>query len=206
MAQIGFYFDATRCVSCKTCEMACKDYHNLSTTVTFRNVFEYTAGTWKDNGDGTYTTDAFRYFTSVACNHCDVPACLAACPVDAISKDDDGVVLIDLEVCDGCKACIDACPYHAPSFDAGIGKAAKCDSCISRRAAGKQPICVEACLGRAIEFGDIEGLRAQYGTANSFAPLPDPSMTHPNLVVKPSVRALHSGDTTGWVSNPREIM
>ncbi|MDR1185783.1 MAG: dimethylsulfoxide reductase subunit B [Coriobacteriales bacterium] len=204
---MGFYFDGTRCIGCKTCELACKDYKNLSTAVTFRNVFEYSGGTWTINDDDTYSTDAFKYFTSVACNHCDMPACLAACPTGAISKSgDEGIVLIDEEICIGCGSCAAACPYHAPSLDDETTKGLKCDSCQDRRAEGKGPICVEACLTRAIEFGSIEELRSKYGNVDDVAPLPDPAQTQPNLIVRPSTMAKPFNDTTGHISNPKEIM
>lgn len=207
MAQYGFYFDQSRCFGCKTCEQACKDYHNLSTTVTFRNVFEYSGGTWTDNGDGTYSQNAFKYYTSVSCNHCDDPACLSNCPSGAISKDEEtGLVMNDKEICIGCKTCAIVCPYTAPSIDEDAGVAMRCDTCADRRAEGMNPICVEACLSRALDFGDIEELRAKYGDADHVAPLPDKSETAPNLVIKASVRALPVGDTTGSVTNPLEIM
>ncbi|MEG2533962.1 MAG: 4Fe-4S dicluster domain-containing protein, partial [Gordonibacter sp.] len=87
MTQYGFYFDSTRCTGCRTCEMACKDYTDLPETAAFRKVYDYEGGTWTPSSDGTYTSDTFAYHVSLACNHCDQPKCLAACPQGAIVKD-----------------------------------------------------------------------------------------------------------------------
>ena len=59
MTQYGFYFDSSRCTGCKTCEMACKDYKDLSQTVAFRKVYDDEGGTWTAADDGSYTTDAY---------------------------------------------------------------------------------------------------------------------------------------------------
>ena len=74
-----------------------------------------------------------------------------------------------------------------------------------RVAEGKQPICVEACPLRALDFGDIEELRAAYGDVAELAPLPAASETSPNLVITLPATAKPSGDATGAVLNPREI-
>ena len=55
MTDYAFYFDASRCTGCKTCELACKDYHDLSPHVAFRKVYEYGGGSWQKNADGTFT-------------------------------------------------------------------------------------------------------------------------------------------------------
>ena len=69
MTQYGFFFDSTRCTGCRTCEMACKDYKDLSATIAFRKVYDYEGGAWSDAGDGTFTSDAFAYHVSLGCQH-----------------------------------------------------------------------------------------------------------------------------------------
>ena len=164
MTQYGFFFDSTRCTGCRTCEMACKDYKDLSATIAFRKVYDYEGGAWSDVGDGTFTSDAFAYHVSLGCQHCAMPACMAKCPQGAIEKDTKtGLVHINQEKCTGVGACVETCPYNVPIVDKALGKGVKCDGCADRVAEGKSPICVEACPLRALEFGDIEELRAAYG-------------------------------------------
>ena len=172
MTQYGFYFDSTRCTGCKTCEMACKDYKDLPATIAFRKVYDYEGGSWTDAGDGIYTTDTFAYHVSLACNHCAMPACMAKCPSGAIEKDGKtGLVHIDQEKCTGVGACVTSCPYNVPVLD-DAKKAQKCDGCADRVAEGLNPICVDACPVRALEWGDIEELRAaRTGTVAGIAPM-----------------------------------
>lgn len=78
-----------------------------------------------------------------------------------------------------------ACPYHAPVLNPVTKKMSKCDGCLNRLEAGLQPICVESCPQRAIEFGPIEELRRKHGKLAQIAPLPDPEQTKPSLVIRP---------------------
>ena len=205
MKQYGFYFDSDRCTGCKTCELACKDYKDLGTDVSFRRIYEYTGGTWNQQSDGCWHQDVFAYYMSISCNHCENPACTAVCPTGAMHKNEDGFVIVNEETCIGCRYCHMACPYDAPQYDAQKGHMTKCDGCYSRVKAGQKPICVDACPLRALDFAPIDELRAKYGEQASIAPLPLAEITHPNLVVKPNKNSRPSGDTSGFLGNPREV-
>ena len=205
MKQYGFYFDSDRCTGCKTCELACKDYKDLGTDVNFRRIYEYTGGTWNQQSDGCWHQDVFAYYMSISCNHCENPACTAVCPTGAMHKNEDGFVIVNEETCIGCRYCHMACPYDAPQYDAQKGHMTKCDGCYSRVKTGQKPICVDACPLRALDFAPIDELRAKYGNQASIAPLPPPEITHPNLVVKPNKNSRPSGDTSGFLGNPREV-
>ncbi len=205
MKQYGFYFDSDRCTGCKTCELACKDYKDLGTDVNFRRIYEYTGGTWNQQSDGCWYQDVFAYYMSISCNHCANPACTAVCPTGAMHKNEDGFVIVNEETCIGCRYCHMACPYDAPQYDAQKGHMTKCDGCYSRVKAGQKPICVDACPLRALDFAPIDELRAKYGEHASIAPLPPAEITHPNLVVKPNKNSRPSGDTSGFLGNPREV-
>ena len=207
MTQYGFYFDSTRCTGCRTCEMACKDYKNLPQTIAYRHVYDYEGGAWTDAGDGTYTSDAFAYHVSLGCQHCAMPACMAKCPSGAISKDTDtGLVFIDEEKCTGVGACVETCPYNVPVLDEEAKKGVKCDGCAERVSAGLKPICVEACPLRALEFGDIEELRAAHeGTVAGIAPMPSPDETTPSIAILPCPAAKEPGDVTGAIANGKEV-
>jgi anaerobic dimethyl sulfoxide reductase subunit B (iron-sulfur subunit) len=206
MAQNGFYFDSSRCTGCKTCELACKDYKDLGTEILFRKIYDYEGGEWTQGADGTWSTSAFAYHVSLACNHCAMPACLAVCPVEAIVKDgDNGLVTIDAELCIGCGSCLTACPYEAPKLDAATTKVRKCDGCFDRVAEGRQPICVEACPLRALEFDDLELLRSKYGDLAQVPPLPDPNQTAPSLVIKPCPAVESPAIARGFIANEKEV-
>jgi Fe-S-cluster-containing dehydrogenase component len=95
------------------------------------------------------------------CMHCDEPACVEACPLDAISKNADGIVLVDYNKCKGDGSCIDACPYGKPyirmfsSPSAPARRADKCTFCVEFVKKGELPICVRTCQGHALYFGDL---------------------------------------------------
>ena len=111
----------------------------------------------------------------------------------------------DPEKCIGCGTCTMSCLYSAPKVAEAM-KSVKCNMCAERVAEGKQPICVEACPLRALDFGDIEELRAAYGTDAEIAPLPAASESQPNLVITAPVDAKPVGDSTGAVMNELEIL
>ncbi|EDV9796881.1 dimethyl sulfoxide reductase subunit B, partial [Salmonella enterica subsp. enterica serovar Livingstone] len=85
------------------------------------------------------------------------------CPSGAMHKRDDGFVVVNEEVCIGCRYCHMACPYGAPQYNAAKGHMTKCDGCHDRVADGKKPICVESCPLRALDFGPIDELRKKHG-------------------------------------------
>ncbi len=205
--QYGFHFDGTRCTGCKTCMLACKDYHDLSCSVAFRQVYEYGGGTWRQDDAGAWHADCFTYYVSNACCHCGDPVCTHVCPTGAMHKDaDTGLVSVDIRRCIGCGYCALSCPYRAPSLDRRAGHSVKCDGCKDRVVEGKMPVCVEACPLRALDFGDIEELRSEFGDVASVSPLPDSSVTRPNIVITPPVASRAVGAEGGSVSNRYEIV
>lgn len=200
MTQYGFYFDASKCTGCKTCMVACKDKNNLPVGMNFRRVTEFTGGNWRqDRATGAWHQDAFAYYLSISCNECSDPACVKVCPTKAhFKRAEDGLVLIDPKKCIGCGACLAACPYGAPQLDREARKMRKCDTCLDRREKGLNPVCVDACPQRALDFGPIDELRKKYGDCAAIAPLPDVSVTKPNLVIHPTKSAKKPG-TEGTV-------
>lgn len=174
---VGFYFDSTVCTECKACQIACKDLHDVDASINLRKVYCVEGGAFPK---------PWVYHLSVACNHCDNPACIPVCPVGSITKADDGSVIKDLSVCIGCKSCTEACPYGAPKYIESVNLTYKCDACKDLRDKGENPVCVDACNMRALEFGDIEELRKKHEGENltsDLPPLPSSSETTPNFIV-----------------------
>jgi Fe-S-cluster-containing dehydrogenase component len=167
MARYGIIVDLNRCTGCMTCVLACKQENLTRPTIWWNKIF-------------TLENISFDHITYVrhACMHCDDPPCVAACPVNAITKQENGIVLIDQKKCISSGECIKACPYGVialnPDRDYFPGekmpyektadayriqlpkKASKCTLCIHRIAVGKEPICVSGCPSKAMTFGDLD--------------------------------------------------
>ena len=197
--QLGFFIDASRCTGCRTCQVACKDKNNLEVGRNFRHVLDYEGGHWRqDRLTGAWHTDTFAYYLSISCNECSDPACVKVCPTKAHAKRaSDGLVLIDPAKCIGCGMCAKACPYGAPQLDPQTHKMTKCNACADRLEKGLDPTCVASCPQRAIEFGDVAELAKKHPGCRQVAPLPSPSKTHPNLLVKAPKNAKPVGSTDG---------
>ena len=206
MATYGFYFDNSRCTGCRTCSMACKDYNDTPREISFRKVHDVEGGGWEQAEDGSCTTTAYVYHISLGCQHCADPACIKACPTTAMHKDaKTELVVVDPEKCIGCGYCAMACPYGVPVVDREVGHSVKCNGCIDRVQQGKKPICVEACPLRALDFDEIGALRAKYKGVQQIAPMPDASITHPHIIIKPSPAAAAPLAAEGFIANPKEV-
>ena len=140
--QLGFIYDATRCVRCRTCETACKTVRGVEPGMFWRKLVDTWSGTFPD---------VRRTFLSAACRHCAEPACLEACTVGAISRTPDGFVLVDRGLCNGCGDCVSACPFGIPQIGRD-GKMQKCDYCTG---IGEDPVCAVHCPTGALQFGDV---------------------------------------------------
>nr|WRX76276.1 nitrate reductase [bacterium] len=95
------------------------------------------------------THEGWLFYLARICNHCDHPACLAACPRKAIYKrEEDGIVLVDQERCRGYQHCIEACPYKKVFFNVINRASEKCIGCFPRVEQGNVALCVESCIGK----------------------------------------------------------
>jgi Fe-S-cluster-containing dehydrogenase component len=152
-ARLALLIDTERCTGCKSCEAACKQEHRLGPGESRNKVL------WLGDAERA----GLSFFT-LACQHCERPACLRACPVNpkAIEKDPvTGVVRVNEARCTGCGECVIACPYSAMGFDARGHHAVKCDLCEDRRARGETTACASVCPTRAIRFGSRDALIAE---------------------------------------------
>ena len=100
--------------------------------------------------------DIWQFYLPRLCNHCKNPACLAACPRQAIYKRDDGIVLLDQERCRGYRRCVSACPYHKPMYNPETGITEKPVGCYPRIEQGNVPRCVSSCIGKTRLHGNID--------------------------------------------------
>lgn len=106
------------------------------------------------------------------------------CPTGAIYKrEEDGLVIQDHEKCIGCRMCVWSCPYETPQYNEKEGKVSKCDGCFDLIDKGENPVCVDSCVMRAIEFGEIDELREKYGDHANLKVLADPNMTKPSITI-----------------------
>lgn len=149
--RLGIVVDQERCIGCQACSVACKLENNSSGY--WINV-ETQGSDIKDTPIGKFP-DLELNFLPKLCNHCENPPCVDSCPVDALQKRDDGIVILNQETCNLCKACLDACPYGIIVLNENEQVAEKCNLCVHRIDQGLQPFCVICCEGQALYFGDL---------------------------------------------------
>ena len=148
----GFVIDNRKCIGCHACSTACKSENEVPLGV-YRTWVKYV-------DTGTYP-DSRRHFQVTRCNHCANPPCVRICPVEAMYQRNDGIVEFDSNICIGCKACMQACPYDAIHIDPDSNTVAKCHYCAHRVDIGLQPACVVVCPEQAIIAGDINDPSSQ---------------------------------------------
>ncbi len=166
---MGVLVDLSRCVGCRSCEAACnKEQHLPEPELPFNDfsVFDEMHHGQKRRPDETRYTVVNSYaipgrehplFRKIQCNHCQEPACLTSCFVNAYTKTPEGAVIYNADVCVGCRTCMIACPFNIPTFrysSAFHPRIMKCIFCYDTRLTkGLPPACVEACPQEALTFG-----------------------------------------------------
>jgi formate dehydrogenase beta subunit len=154
-------YDATKCVGCRACQVACKKRAGLPYVMDENQMYEMPTDL---NGD-TWTliklyqdTETYSYVKK-QCMHCIAPACASVCPVAALEKTPEGPVVYHSYKCIGCRYCMTACPFDVPKYewDEKNPIIQKCDFCADLQAAGEQPACSAACPTGAL----ISGTRAE---------------------------------------------
>jgi len=168
--RMGVLVDTTTCIGCRNCEWACKKTHNLPAgelnSYEDKSVFkemrrpDSSALTVVNQYENEKRIN-FPINVKVQCMHCDHPACVSACIVGAFSKQENGSVIWDTDMCIGCRYCMAACPFQIPAFE--YDKALnplimKCDFCFDRTKEGKLPACVSICPVEALTYGQRTNL------------------------------------------------
>jgi formate dehydrogenase iron-sulfur subunit len=169
---MGFFTDTTVCIGCKACEVACKQWNQLPAAEGGQNTL---SGDSYDNTrklDGTHwrhvqfieqftedRKDGRWLLMSDVCKHCVQAGCLEVCPTNAIIRTEFDTVVIQSDVCNGCKACIAACPFGVIDINPVSKTAQKCTLCYDRLQNGLEPACSKACPTDSIQFGPVKDLR-----------------------------------------------
>ncbi|MBI4674342.1 MAG: polysulfide reductase NrfD [Chloroflexi bacterium] len=148
----GFLIDNRKCIGCHACTTACKAENQVPLGVN---------RTWVKYTEKGIFPNTRRYFQVTRCNHCANPPCVHICPVQAMYQRKDGIVEFDPNLCIGCKACLQACPYDAIYIDPESHTAAKCHFCAHRTEVGLEPACVSVCPEHAIIAGDLEDANSE---------------------------------------------
>src|SRR5512135_1890183 len=175
---VGFFTDTSICIGCKACEVACKEWNQLEGNApqflgdSLDNTGQLDAQNWRhvqfietvpDNRGmvATPTSEGGQAFLMMSnvCKHCQQASCLEVCPTNAIVRTEFDSVLIQQDVCNGCRYCIAACPYHVIGFNTKTGTAQKCTLCYDRLQNGMQPACAKACPTESIKFGYLDDLQ-----------------------------------------------
>jgi len=146
MARYAMVIDMKRCVGCAACVVACETENRVPEGYCRDWIVQETSGRFP------VLTLEIR---SERCNHCSEAPCVPPCPTGASHVEDGGIVLVDHDLCTGCKACIAGCPYDARYVHPG-GYVDKCTFCIHRVREGRLPACVSTCPTFAMHFGDLE--------------------------------------------------
>ena len=168
---MGFFTDTTICIGCKACEGACKEWNQLParnggvtelTGQSYDNTLRLDGIHWRhvkfvEQFDAPY--DGRWLLMSDVCKHCVQAGCLEVCPTGAIIRTEFDTVVIQSDVCNGCRACIPACPFGVIDLNPVSGTAQKCTLCYDRMTQGLEPACSKACPTDSIQFGPIDELR-----------------------------------------------
>ncbi len=169
---MGFFTDTTLCIGCKACEVACKEWNQLPAINGGANTLS------GDSYDNTRHLDGINWrhvkfveqfddrsrpgrwlLMSDVCKHCVEAGCLEVCPTGAIIRTQFDTVVIQSDVCNGCRYCIPACPFDVIGVNDANNTAMKCTLCYDRMTSGLTPACAQACPTASIQFGPLTDLR-----------------------------------------------
>jgi Fe-S-cluster-containing dehydrogenase component len=162
---VGMLYDASKCVGCQSCVVACREANNVTPDTRFDPLH----ASPRDLNDETKniikiykSEDGHEYsYIKQQCMHCVDPACVAACMFRALKKEPEtGIVTWTPSLCVGCRYCEVACPYHIPKFQwSGMNaRIVKCELCKERVAKGEESACAATCPTHAVIFGRREAL------------------------------------------------
>ncbi len=171
----AFFTDTSVCIGCKACEVACKEWNQLTgdppsfLADSYDNTGKLDAANWRHvkflepdarlTASTTIGDGQAWLMMSDVCKHCKEASCAEVCPTNAIVRTEFDTVFIQQSVCNGCRNCISACPYGVIGFDNRTGTVHKCTFCYDRLQNDLTPACAKACPTQSIQFGNLTDMQ-----------------------------------------------
>jgi len=125
----------TRCIGCRTCEVAC--------------AFRHSANGLPGRSRVQVRPVAKDVYVPILCLQCDEAACVKACPVFALWRNQEtGAIEVQANRCIRCNACVPACPFGNCAVESPKAAVIKCDVCQG------DPACAQFCPTQALEYRD----------------------------------------------------
>ena len=168
--QMGFFTDATLCIGCKACEVACKQWNQLPADGlqwsgnSYDNTLTLSDTSWRhvafvEQFDADAGSGKNRWLMmSDVCKHCVQAPCQEVCPTGSIIYNEFGNVYVQQDICNGCGYCVAACPFGVIERSNEDGRAHKCTLCYDRQKDGMTPACAKHCPTQSIKFGPVTEL------------------------------------------------
>ncbi|QGG46732.1 4Fe-4S dicluster domain-containing protein [Heliorestis convoluta] len=187
MTRMARFVDITKCIACRGCQVACKQWNQLPGEIgpftgTYQSHNDLSPNRWTmiqyyeyKNNQGELQWD----FLKKCCLHCGEASCIKACPNDALRKTDIGTVMTIKDKCVGCGYCAIYCPFNIPKVDKRTKKMSKCTACVGRIKNNMEEPCVKTCVTDAIKSGPrdemvriaekrLEEVKGKYPEANLY--------------------------------------
>ncbi len=164
----AFLIDTSKCIACKACQVACKQWNELPAERTknvgsHQNPQDLSAVTWtlvRMNEVESGGKLKWLFFKD-QCRHCVDPPCLMSAQFPgSIYKDKKtgAVIYTDKTKYESFEDIM--CPYNIPRQDKNTGRMFKCTMCVDRVKNGLLPACVKACPTGTMNFGDRAEMEA----------------------------------------------
>ncbi len=174
--------DNNLCIGCQACNVACRSENKIPESV-------YRLQVWVKQEEYPNGSLGYEYHRQ-SCVHCEHTPCVSVCPTQASYVNDDGIVLVDNNLCVGCLYCVAACPYQARYVHPVTKAPDKCTFCHeSRLGRGEEPACVTVCPTDALVFGDLNDPKSKINQVLSERPTYRPKErlgTNPKMFIVPN--------------------